>query len=122
MSQIRNRKERRSRIRGRYRRAVRGTSERPRLAVFRSLRYVYAQLVDDGAGVTVASASTLEKAVAEGLKSTAGVEAGKRLGTVIAARAKEKGMDTVVFDRGGFAYHGVIRAVAEAAREAGLKL
>jgi large subunit ribosomal protein L18 len=122
MSQIRNRKQRRMRIRRRYRNAVRGTASRPRLAVYRSLRHLYAQLIDDERGMTVAAASTQEQSIAEGLKATCNVMAGKKLGRVIAERAKERGLGVVVFDRGGFAYHGVVRAIADAAREAGLTL
>jgi large subunit ribosomal protein L18 len=122
MSQLPNRKQRRMRIRRRYRRAVRGTATRPRLAVFRSLRHLYAQLIDDDRGMTVAAASTQEPSIAEGLKATCNVVAGKKLGRLIAERAKERGLGAVVFDRGGFAYHGVVRAIADAAREAGLTL
>jgi large subunit ribosomal protein L18 len=122
MSRIRDRKQRRVKIRRRYRAGVRGTAERPRLAVYRSLRHVYAQLVDDDKGITLAAASTLEKELAGDLESTGGVEAGKVLGRVIADRAKEKGVKNAVFDRGGFAYRGVVRAVADAARDAGLEI
>ena len=118
---IKDRKKRRQRARRRYRDTVRGTEQRPRLCVYRSLRHVYAQLIDDNQGVTLASASTLEKETAGSLTSTSSCEAGAKMGKLIAERAKEKGVETVVFDRGGFAFHGVIRAVAEAAREAGLK-
>ncbi len=122
MSQHRNRKERRLRIRRRYRGTIRGTAARPRLAVFRSLRYLYAQVIDDEQGTTLVAASTQERAVADGLKGTGNAAAGKKLGEVIAGRAKEKGLEMVVFDRGGFAYHGAVRAIADAARSAGLKL
>jgi large subunit ribosomal protein L18 len=122
MSQVRNRKQRRLRIRRRYRSTVRGTAVRPRLAVYRSLRHLYAQLIDDDRGMTVAAASTQEQSVAEGLTTTGNVAAGKKLGRLIAERAKERGLEAVVFDRGGFAYHGVVRAIADSAREAGLKL
>jgi large subunit ribosomal protein L18 len=122
MSRVRDRKQRRKRSKRRYRDVVRGTSERPRLAVYRSLRHVYAQVIDDESGVTIASASTLQKDTAGGLSSTGNVEAGKRLGKMIADRAKEHGVSTVVFDRGGFKFHGVVRAIAEGAREAGLEI
>ncbi len=118
---IKDRKQRRQRARRRYRDIVRGTAERPRLCVYRSLRHVYAQLIDDDKGVTLSSVSTLEKAAAGSLKSTGSCTAGAHMGTLIAERAKENGIETVVFDRGGFSYHGVIRAIADAAREAGLK-
>jgi len=121
MSRIRDRKQIRRRIKRRYRDVVHGTGNRPRLAVYRSLRHVYAQVIDDDQGVTIASASTLEKEMSGDLGSTGNLEAGKRLGQVIAERAKGQGIETVVFDRGGFKYHGVIRAIADGAREAGLK-
>ena len=121
MSVVKDRKQRRVRIRRRYRQAVRGTANRPRLSVYRSLRHVYAQIIDDDSGVTLASASTLEKSAAGGLKATGNREAGTLLGKLIAERAREHGVESVVFDRGGFRYHGVIRAIADSAREAGLK-
>ena len=121
MSGVRDRKQRRVKIKRRYQQAVRGTANRPRLSVYRSLRHVYAQIIDDESGVTLASASTLEKAAAGGLKTTGNREAGTVLGKLIAERAKEHGVESVVFDRGGFRYHGVIRAIADGAREAGLK-
>ena len=121
MSRITDRKQRRNKIKRRSRQQVRGTAQRPRLAVFRSLRHLYAQVIDDEKGVTIAAVSTLDKASAGDLKSTGGREAGKRVGELIAERAKSQGVESVVFDRGGFQYHGVIRAIAEGAREAGLK-
>ena len=98
-----------------------GTAERPRLAVFRSNNHMYAQIIDDTVGNTLVSASTLEKSVKAELEKTNNVDAAAYLGTVIAKRAIEKGIDTVVFDRGGFIYQGKIEALADAAREAGLK-
>ena len=98
-----------------------GTTERPRLAVFRSNNHMYAQIIDDTVGNTLVSASTLEKAVKSELEKTNNVDAAAYLGTVIAKRAIEKGIKTVVFDRGGFIYQGKIAALAEAAREAGLE-
>jgi large subunit ribosomal protein L18 len=89
--------------------------------VYRSLRYLYAQVIDDDRGVTIVSASTLESETSGDLESTGNVAAGKRLGKVIADRAKDKGISAVTFDRGGFKFHGVVRAIAEGAREAGLK-
>jgi large subunit ribosomal protein L18 len=121
MSRKRDRKQRRERIKRRYRDTVRGNAARPRLAVYRSLRHVYAQLVDDEQGTILASASTLEKGLAGELAAKGNREAAALVGKAIAERAKEKGVETVVFDRGGFPYHGVIRAVADAAREAGLR-
>ena len=122
MSRITDRKQRRRRIKRRYRGVVRGTADRPRLAVYRSLRHVYAQVIDDTTGTTLVSASTLDPSTAGDLKATGGREAGKRLGQVIADRAKEKGISSVVFDRGGFKYHGVVRAIADGARESGLEI
>ena len=98
-----------------------GTPERPRLAVFRSNNHMYAQIIDDTIGHTLAAASTVEKEVKSELEKTNNVDAAAYLGTVIAKRALEKGIDTVVYDRGGYLYHGKVAALAEAAREAGLK-
>ena len=98
-----------------------GTAERPRLAVFRSNNHMYAQIIDDTVGNTLVAASTVEKDVKAQLEKTNNVDAAAYLGTVIAKRAIEKGIDTVVFDRGGFIYQGKIAALADAAREAGLK-
>ena len=97
-----------------------GTPERPRLAVFRSNNHMYAQIIDDTVGKTLAAASTLEKDVKAELEKTNNVEAAAYLGTVIAKRALEKGITEVVFDRGGYIYQGKVAALAEAAREAGL--
>ena len=97
-----------------------GTAERPRLAVFRSNNHMYAQIIDDTVGNTLVSASTLQKDVKAVLEKTNNVEAAAYLGTVIAKKAIEKGITSVVFDRGGFIYHGKIKALADAAREAGL--
>ena len=98
-----------------------GTAERPRLAVFRSNNHVYAQVIDDVAGKTLVSASTLEKDIKAELKNTDDIEAATKVGDVVAKRALEKGIKAVVFDRGGYIYHGKVKAVAEAAREAGLE-
>ena len=97
-----------------------GTAERPRLAVFRSNNHMYAQIIDDTVGNTLVSASTLQKDVKAELEKTNNVEAAAYLGTVIAKKAIEKGITSVVFDRGGFIYHGKIKALADAAREGGL--
>jgi len=97
-----------------------GTTERPRLAVFRSNNHMYAQIIDDTVGNTLVAASTLEKDVKAQLEKTNNVDAAAYLGTVIAKRALEKGITEVVFDRGGFIYQGKVAALAEAAREAGL--
>ena len=98
-----------------------GTAERPRLAVFRSNNHMYAQIIDDTVGNTLVAASTLEKDVKAELEKTNDVAAASYLGTVIAKRALEKGITTVVYDRGGFIYEGKVKALAEAAREAGLE-
>lgn len=110
------REKKHMRIRNRFS----GTAERPRLAVFRSNNHMYAQIIDDIVGNTLVSASTLEKEIKAELNKTNDVEAAAYLGKVIAKRAMDKGISEVVFDRGGFLYHGKIEALAEAAREAGL--
>ena len=119
------RKESRQKVRvkkhNRVRNRFSGTAERPRLAVFRSNNHMYAQIIDDTVGNTLVAASTLEKDVKAELDKTNNVEAASYLGTVIAKRAIEKGIKTVVFDRGGFIYQGKIAALADAAREAGLE-
>ena len=113
-----NRAEIRTAIHQRIRRKVRGSSERPRLAIYRSINHIYAQVIDDRNGQTLVSASTTEK----DLRGNTGgnVEAARRVGTTIAERAISKGIDQVVFDRGGYLYHGRVRALTEAARAAGL--
>ena len=98
-----------------------GTAERPRLAVFRSNNHMYAQIIDDSVGHTLASASTVEEEIKAELENTDTVDAAAYVGTVIAKRAIEKGITEVVFDRGGFIYQGKVQALADAAREAGLK-
>ena len=108
----------RTRIRARIRRKLAGTPERPRLAVFRSQAHIYAQVIDDDAGKTLCAASTLDKDLK---KEKAAKGANVAAAKLIATRAKEKGIEAVVFDRGGFQYHGRIKALADAAREAGLK-
>ena len=117
-------KESRTKIREKKHMKVRnrfsGTAERPRLAVFRSNEHMYAQIIDDTVGNTLVAASTVEKDVKAELEHTNTVEAASYLGTVIAKRALDKGITTVVFDRGGFIYQGKVQALAEAAREAGL--
>ena len=111
--------EARGRRHRRVRKKVRGTAQRPRLAVFRSNRHIYAQLIDDVTGRTIASASTVETEVRSG--ATATVDAAKAVGKRIGERAKAAGVGTVVFDRGGFTYHGRVAGVADGAREAGLE-
>ena len=118
-------KKSRSEVRANKHRKLRnrfsGTAERPRLAVFRSNNHMYAQIIDDTVGNTLVSASTLQKEVKAELEKTNNVDAAAYLGTVIAKRAIEKGINTVVFDRGGFIYQGKTKALADAAREAGLE-
>ncbi|MGC1777472.1 MAG: 50S ribosomal protein L18 [Xanthobacteraceae bacterium] len=108
---------RQGRVRGVLRRAA---GDRKRLTVYRSSKHIYAQVIDDDAGVTLASASSIEKATRDGLKTGANVDAAKAVGKLIAERAQEKGVKDVVFDRGSYLYHGRVRALAEAAREGGL--
>jgi large subunit ribosomal protein L18 len=108
----------RERIHVRIRKKLRGTTERPRLAIFRSVAHIYAQVIDDSKGVTLAAASSTEK----GIVPTGGnVSAAVEIGRKVAERAKEQGIAKVVFDRGGYLYHGRVKALAEAAREAGLE-
>src|ERR1700685_4385013 len=107
----------RLRIHTRIRRKVKGTPERPRLAVFRSVKHIYAQVIDDTAGHTVVAASSSEKAAAS--RSGGNLSGAKAIGKLVAERAKDKGIKAVVFDRGGYHYHGRVKALAEAAREAG---
>ena len=104
----------------RVRKKVTGTAERPRLAVFRSSKHIYVQAIDDLTGRTIVSASTMEADVRSG--TTATVDAAKKIGTLVGERAKAAGITAVVFDRGGFKYHGRVAAVADGAREAGLTL
>jgi large subunit ribosomal protein L18 len=114
-------KDRTMRRRATVRRAVKlAASGRARLSVFRSSKNIYAQVIDDVKGVTLAAASSLEKDLRGGLKTGANVDAAKAVGKLVAQRAKEKGITNVVFDRGGYLYHGRIKALADAAREGGL--
>ena len=113
-----NKPERLKRRHRRVRKKIMGTAERPRLAVFRSSKHVYVQAIDDIAGRTLASASTVEADRRKG--ATATVDAAKSVGLLVAERAKAAGISTVVFDRGGFTYHGRVAAVADGAREGGL--
>ena len=121
---MKTREDRRDRIKYRIRKRVRGTEERPRLTVFRSVTHMYVQVVDDLSGRTIASASTVEPAVKGALPKSAkggNIEGAKAIGRAIAERLQEKGVKRVVFDRNGFLYHGRVKAVADAAREAGLE-
>ncbi len=119
MSRLSDRTARRTAtVRRKVKLAARG---RMRLSVFRSSQHIHVQLIDDEKGVTLAAASTLEKTMREGKKTGANIEAAKAVGKLIAERAKEKGITEVVFDRGGYLFHGRVKALADAAREAGLK-
>ncbi len=121
---IKTTKDRRTRIALRQRKRIGGTAERPQLRVFRSVSHIYAQVIDDMTGSTLASAASTEpalKSAFEGTTRGGNVAGAKALGKTIAERLKAKGITRVVFDRGGFLYHGRIKAVAEAAREAGLE-
>ncbi len=111
----------RQRRHARVRKHVSGTAETPRLNVYRSLNHIYVQVIDDVKGVTLASASTLEKEIRAKVADMTKTEAAKVVGETVAARAKEKGIECVVFDRGGYLYTGRVKAVADGAREAGLK-
>jgi large subunit ribosomal protein L18 len=119
---MKRKRERRERAHLRVRSRVRGNAERPRLSVYKSLRYIYAQVIDDSRGTTLVQANSADPEVRGRLAgSTSGKEAAKAVGEVVAVRARERGISKVVFDRGGYIYHGNVRALAEAAREKGLQ-
>ena len=120
MSRLTDRTARRTATVRRKVKLAAGTSGRARLSVFRSSKHIYAQLIDDAKGQTLVSASSMEKTTREGAKTGANIAAAKAVGKLIAERAKEKGIKEVVFDRGGYLYHGRIKALADAAREGGL--
>jgi len=111
----------RQRVHQRVRMKVEGTPERPRLCIFRSLGHIYAQIIDDRAGKTLVSASSFDKETKKGLKGGGNIAAAKVVGKIVAQRAKAAGVEKVVFDRGGYKYHGRVKALADAAREAGLQ-
>lgn len=117
------REKRQARIRRhiRVRKKISGTTKRPRLSVYRSLRHIYAQVIDDERGVTIAAASTLSPEIRDKINYGGNVEAAKLVGSLIAQKALQVGIKRVVFDRGGYKYHGRVKALAEAAREAGLE-
>jgi large subunit ribosomal protein L18 len=121
MSKQSTRDEVRKRIHLRIRKRIHGTSARPRLAIFRSLNHIFAQAIDDENGVTIASASSLDKETSLGRGSGGNIAGAKVVGAEIAKRVKAKGIERVVYDRGGYAYHGRVKALADGAREAGLK-
>jgi large subunit ribosomal protein L18 len=120
MPRARNGKARRIARHARVRRKVVGTSERPRLSVFRSLHHIYAQVIDDSQGVTLAAASSLEGELQSDRNGQKKSEVSKRVGALVAERAKSNGIESVVFDRGGYKFHGRVKALADAAREGGL--
>ncbi len=122
MSQTNPRKVARIKRQARIRKKIRGTSERPRLSIFRSARHVYAQIVDDSLGTTLATASTVEKAFKDQAKFENKKAAATYVGKMIAQRALDKGIKKVVFDRNGFLYHGRVKALSDGAREIGLEL
>ncbi len=113
--------QQRRRVHARVRTRVTGTPERPRLNVYRSVAHIYAQVIDDRSGKTVVSASSVDKETKKGLKGGGNIASAKAVGKIIADRAKAAGVTQVVFDRGGYKYHGRVKALADAAREAGLK-
>jgi len=115
------RQETRKRKHDRVRKKITGTSERPRLCVYRSLSNIYAQVVDDVKGITLASASSMDKEIKDKLANGGNKDAAAEVGKLVAARSVEKGVTSVVFDRGGYIYHGRVKSLAEAAREAGLQ-
>ena len=118
---VKTKEDIRQRIKARIRKKLAGTPARPRLAVFRSQSHIYAQLIDDDAGRTLCTASSLDKDIRSGKKRGSNVAAAEAVGKLVAERAKEKGVSAVVFDRGGFQYHGRVKALADAARAAGLQ-
>lgn len=105
----------------RVRKKIQGTTERPRLSIFRSSKHMYAQIIDDIKGVTIASASTLDSELKDGIENGGNAEAARKVGELVAKRAKANGVEKIVFDRGGYLYHGRVQALADAAREAGLQ-
>lgn len=115
-----NRKEATTKRHSRIRVNISGTSERPRLSVYRSNKHIYAQLIDDTKGITLVAAGTVEPAIKEKFSNGGDIEAAKEVGRLVAERAKNAGIESVVFDRGGFIYHGRVAALADSAREAGL--
>jgi large subunit ribosomal protein L18 len=113
--------ERRQRIKYRIRKRMSGTAEKPRMSVYRSNKQIYVQIIDDLKSVTLAAASSADKSIAEQVKGKPGIEVAKEVGKLIAQKAKEKGIEVVVFDRNGYLYHGRVKSLAESAREGGLK-
>lgn len=122
MDKLRKKKERRNKIRKRIRSTIRGTEKKPRMSVYKSSKHTYAQLIDDINGNTLAAASTLSKELADDISDKEGVEQAKLVGQYLAKKAKDADIDEVVFDRGGYKYHGKVKALAEGAREKGLQV
>jgi large subunit ribosomal protein L18 len=119
---VQRKRERRERAHQRLRQRVRGTAERPRLSIYKSVKYFYAQVIDDDRGVTLAQASSADPAIRQRITGSASnKDAAKVVGELVAERAKEKGIEKVVFDRGGYIYHGNVKILADAAREKGLQ-
>jgi len=121
MSNSSTRREARDKVRRRVRSRVAGSPERPRLAIYKSLKHCYAQVIDDRKGVTLVSASSLDADFRSDMKTGGNLAAAKKVGELVARRAKEKGVTRVVFDRGGYPYHGKVKALADSARENGLE-
>ena len=121
MAQAKSRGSARDKVRRRIRSRIQGTAERPRLSVFKSLKHLYAQVIDDRRGVTLVSASSLDEGFRGEMKTGGNVAAARKVGELVARRAKEKGVTRVVFDRGGYPYHGKVKALADSARENGLE-
>ena len=121
MDRIKRKHIARKRRKKRVRKKITGTSQRPRLSIFRSLRHIYAQIIDDEKGVTLAAASTRSPELKDSLSTSGNIEAARKVGELIAHKAKEQQIESVVFDRGGCLYHGRVQGFAEAAREGGLK-
>jgi len=120
-NKVEERKRKRTKIKMRVRKKVHGTAERPRLVVNKTRKYIYAQIIDDDKGITLAHVSSIEKEIKGERLSAKNLEMAKKVGETIADRALEKGIDKVVFDRNGYIYHGKIKAIADGAREKGLK-
>jgi large subunit ribosomal protein L18 len=121
MANSSTRREARDKVRRRVRSRVSGTPERPRLAIYKSLKHCYAQIIDDRKGLTLVSASSLDSDFRSDMKTGGNLAAAKKVGELVARRAKEKGVTRVVFDRGGYPYHGKVKALADSARENGLE-
>ena len=122
MDKLKKKKERRNKIRKRIRSTIRGTEKKPRMSVYKSSKHTYVQLIDDINGNTLAAASTLSKELANDISDKEGVEQAKLVGQCLAKKAKDANIDEVVFDRGGYKYHGKVKALAEGAREDGLQV